>query len=114
MKLAHLIKLSVFSKQEDNENDVLNSFLSLMPFNIEEEKLELKTSTAEGFEHAKIKIFELTLIKEKHTTKFIENLITKLADEQKQLILTQAESRLDEDLKFFLRFDKEKLLKENK
>ena len=114
MKLAHLIKLIVFSKQEDNENDVLNSFLSLMPFNIEEEKLELKTSTAEGFEHAKIKIFELTLIKEKHTTKFIENLITKLTDEQKQLILKQAESRLDEDLKFFLRFDKEKLLKENK
>lgn len=114
MKLAHLIKLSVFSKQEDNETDVLNSFLSLIPFNLEEEKLELKTSTAEGFEHTKIKIFELTLAKEKHTAKFLNALTSKLSDDQKQLISRQAESRLDEELKFFLRFDKEKLLKENK
>jgi len=114
MKLAHLIKFSVFSKQGDNETDVLNSFSSLIPFDLEEEKLELKTSTAEGFEHTKIKIFELTLTKEKHTTKFLKALINKLDDEQKQLIFKQAESRIDENLKFFLRFDKEKLVKENK
>ena len=114
MKLAHLTKLSVFSKQEDNETDVLNSFLSLIPFNLEEEKLQINTSTAEGFEHTKIKIFELTLTKEKHTTKFLNALTSRLSDEQKQLILSQAESKLDEELKFFLRFDKEKLLKENK
>ena len=112
MKLAHLIKFSVFSKQGDNETDVLNSFSSLIPFDLEEEKLELKTSTAEGFEHTKIKIFELTLTKEKHTTKFLKALINKLDDEQKQLIFKQAESRIDENLKFFLRFDKEKLVKE--
>lgn len=114
MKLAHQIKLSVFSKQEDNEKDVLNSFLSLIPFDLEEEKLKLKTSTAEGFEHKKIKVFELTLKKEKHTTKILKNLINKLTDEQKQLILKQAGSRLDENLKFFLRFDKDKLIKEDK
>lgn len=114
MKLAHLIKFSVFSKQEDNETDVLNSFLSLIPFNLEEEKLELKTSAAEGFKHTKIKIFEITLTKEKHTAKFLENLINKLSDGQKQLILKRSESRLDENLKFFLRFDKENLIKENK
>lgn len=114
MKLAHQIKLSVFSKQEDNEKDVLNSFLSLIPFNLEEEKLEIKTSTAEGFEHKRIKTLELTLTKEKHTNKFLENLINKLTDEQKQLILNQADSRLDENLKFFLRFDKDKLVKEDK
>ena len=113
MKSAHLVKLSVFSKEEDSEADVLKSFLSLVPFNLEEEKLQLKTSTAEGFEHKKIRVFELTLTKEKHTTKFLESLISRLNDDQKRLILNQAESRLDDDLNFFLRFDKCKFVKEN-
>ena len=113
MKSAHLVKLSVFSKEEDSEADVLKSFLSLVPFNLEEEKLQLKTSTAEGFEHKKIRVFELTLTKEKHTTKFLESLISRLNDDQKRLILNQAESRLDEDLNFFMRLDKDKLLEKN-
>lgn len=114
MKTTHAIKLSVFSKEEDNEQDVLNSFLSLFPFNLEEQKITLNKTNAEGFNQSKIKVFEVMLEKERHTTPFLKHLLEKLTPEQKELILRQAESRLDNELKLFLRFDKDKLMKENR
>ena len=59
-------------------------------------------------------LYDLSLTKDSHTSEFLKNLKEKLAGEQKELILRQAESRLDEDLNFFLRFDKEKLINEDK
>ena len=114
MKYVHLIKLTVFSKEEDDENIVVKKLLSLIPFSIEEEKIKLEKRTAEGFGDKPIKIFGVTLTKDSHTSEFLKNLREKLAGEQKELILRQAESRLDEDLNFFLRFDKEKLINEDK
>jgi len=37
-----------------------------------------------------------------------------LVNEQRELILRQAETRLDREFNFFIRFDKEKLVNENK
>jgi RNA binding exosome subunit len=45
---------------------------------------------------------------------FLESLLGRLSEGQKKTILQQKESRLDEDLNFFIRFDKEKLLGERK
>jgi|TARA_B100001971_G_C18245800_1_gene574147 RNA binding exosome subunit len=113
MKLAHLIRVRVYIKDGDNEENVLNSFLSFFPFDLEKEKLAIETRSAEGLEHKKIRILELTLTKEKHTSQFLDSLTTRLDNKQKELILNQADSRLDNDLKFFLRFNKDKLVNEN-
>ncbi|MEK6869752.1 MAG: RNA-binding domain-containing protein, partial [Nanoarchaeota archaeon] len=93
---------------------ILKKFLQLFPFSLKDEKIELKKSNAEGFEDKNIAIFEVTLEKEKHTTQFIENLVKNLDEEQKNLILKQMESRLDNELNFFLRFDKDEYLKNSK
>ena len=45
---------------------------------------------------------------------FLNNLVENLDEEQRKLILSQLESRLDDNLDFFLRFDKEEYLKNNK
>ncbi len=116
MKLAHQIKAKVFSYEKFNEDDklVLDKFLQLFPFNLKDEKIELKKTEAEGLNDMKITILEVTLAKEKHTSKFLENLMEILDEEQKKLILSQLESRLDNNLDFFLRFDKNEYLKNNK
>ncbi|MDP7180185.1 MAG: RNA-binding domain-containing protein [Candidatus Woesearchaeota archaeon] len=113
MKLTHLIRVRVYSKEEDNEEEVLKSFLSLFPFDLEEEKLQTENTVAEGFENRKIRVFELILKRTKHTKEFLDQLLEKLTKEQKQTILDQAESRLDDKLNLFIRLDKSKLIKDN-
>lgn len=115
MKLAHQIKIKVFSYEKYNEdnNVILDKFLQLFPFNLKDEKIDLKKTDAKGFEEKRITIFEATLAKENHTSKFLENLISRIDEQQKKLIIAQAESRLDADMTFFLRFDKEEYIKNN-
>ena len=115
MKLAHQIKLKVFSYEKNNEDDklILDRFLELFPFDLKDQKIELKKTQAFGFNEMKITIFDVALTKEKHTKQFIENLIKNKDEGQKKLILSQLESRLDDNLDFFLRFDKGEYLKNN-
>ena len=116
MKLAHQIKIKVFSYEKFNDNDkiILDKFLQLFPFDLKDQKIELKRTEVLGFNDQKIILFEVILAKEKHTKQFLENLIKNIDEEQKKLILEQLESRLDDNLDFFLRFDKDEYLKNDK
>ena len=116
MKIAHQIKIKVFSYEKINEDNklILDKFLELFPFDFKDEKIELKKTEAEGFHEKKITGFETILNKEKHIKRFLENLNQKLGNEEKNRIISQLDSRLDDNLDFFLRFDKEEYLKNNK
>jgi len=116
MKLANQIKVKVFSYEKNSEDDklILNKFLQLFPFGLKDEKILLNRVNASGFEDRKITIFDVTLEKEKHTNIFLDNLIKNLDEGQKKRVLEQLESRLDDNLDFFLRFDKSEYLKNNK
>ena len=113
MKIAHNIKISVFCKPEEDYDKIKNSFLKLVPFNLEEEKLRIEEFNATSFNERTIKIIELTLEKEKHTNKFLNFLLKNLNEEQKQLLTRQIETKLDNDLYFYIRLDKTKLIEEN-
>jgi len=113
MKIANSIKITFFVKEEEDEEKIKKSLLSLIPFNLEKEKVELKQSNAKGFNEKNIKIFEIFLQKEKQINIFLKNLNNNLSKEAKELILKQAESRTDNEGNFFLRFSKDKLLNEN-
>ena len=116
MKLAHKIVVKVFSYEKFDEDDKIISkkLLGLFPFSLEEEKIKLNKTNALGLDKRKITIFEITLTKEKHTVNFLNNLTENLDEEQKELILSQLGQRLDDNLDFFLRFDKSEYLKNNK
>jgi len=114
MKYAHSAKLTVFSDLYENSEEILNSFISFFPFNLEENKIGLKKSTAQGFNESKIKIFEVVLAKSNLISQFLEKIMENINAQQKQLVIGQAESRLDEDLNFFLRFDKEAWISDRK
>ena len=52
MKIAHPIKIKVFSYEKINEDNklILDKFLELFPFDFKDEKIELKKTEAEGFQ----------------------------------------------------------------
>ena len=110
MKIAHNVKLSVFSHEEEDDEKIKQALLSLLPFNLEQEKLQLTRTKATGFRERKIIILEIMLTKEKHISKFLKHLKQNLSDDQRRLLLSQVESRLDKELDFFIRLDKQKLL----
>jgi len=106
--------MTVFCKPEDDAGLVTEKLLFLVPLDFKKEKIELKRTNSTGFNEKKITILEVYLEKESHTNLFLNNLTKNLTDEQKLLIKKQAESRLDDELNFFLRFDKLKLINEGR
>ena len=108
MKLFHNATISVFSHEKDNENltAIEQAFSLLVPLNFTNEKIAVKKITATGFSERKIFIFELHLQKERHISAFIDRLKSSLCEIDKQKIQIQLDTRLDEELFFFLRFDK--------
>ena len=78
MKYAHNIEVRVFSKENEDKNKIKKSLLSLFPFDLEKEKIQLRTENATTHEKRLIKIFSVFIKKNKHTTLFLENLFENL------------------------------------
>ncbi len=114
MKYAHSIKLTVFSYEHENRGLILDALLRLFPFNPEDGKVALKSTYATGFNDKKIEIFEVTLAKENLINQFLKNRLSSMDISQRHQLLGQAESRLDKNLDFFIRFDKDSWIKDGK
>ncbi|AJF61264.1 TPA: hypothetical protein HA239_01285 [Candidatus Woesearchaeota archaeon] len=111
MKYAHNIEMRVFSKEgEDDEEKIIGKVHELFPFDFEKEKVEFKSKISYGFEDNKIKVITVFVKKERHTKKVLKNLMSRLSEDQKEMLLRQMDSRLDNGLHFYMRLDKEKLL----
>lgn len=111
MELAHSVAIRVFCNEEENENDIVSGLKWLIPINLEEEKVKIDAQTALGFSDRRIKILEVTLTKRKHIKAFLDNLVLEIPDTQRQVLLRQLGSRVDENAVFFVRFDKETVIK---
>ncbi|MEE9525315.1 MAG: RNA-binding domain-containing protein [Candidatus Woesearchaeota archaeon] len=112
MKIANSIRIKVYIKEEEDFDKIKKSLLELIPFDLEKEKVELKEELVQGFDEKEIKILRFVLDKNRHIEAFLNNLNEKLFEETKERILSYAESRLDDDCNFFLRFSKEKWVEE--
>ncbi len=110
MKYAHNIEMRVFSKEGDDEERIIEKIKEVFSFDFKKEKIKLNIRTAYGFEDKKIHILTVSIDKERHTGKVIKNIFSFLSSEQKELLLNQMESRLDDNLHFYIRLDKEKLM----
>jgi len=106
MRLANHIAISVFSYQIDDEALVKKTLIDLIPFNPEDEKLQIEQHIASGFGDERIRIFSIDLKKERHTNAFLKTLMSKFSEKQKAILSSQKESRLDEELHFFIRLEK--------
>ena len=107
MKYAHSIKLTVFSYEHENSESILDALSRFFPFNLEENKIALKKTQAAGFNEKKIEVLEIILTKNNLINDFLKKMLDNLDENQKNQILQQSESRLDKNMDFFLRFDKD-------
>lgn len=113
MKYFHNVQVTVFAQPSEKET-LQKTLLGLAPIDPKKEKKEkivCKQETALGFNKEKIIILKIFLEKQRHIKAFLEDLLNHLSDQQKKVIKEQTESRIDEDLYFFIRLDKSKLLK---
>jgi len=114
MRWIHRATITALAKPEEDVEAIRQGIIALVPFNIEEAKIKLEVQNAEGFEDKIIKIFTIILTKEAHTNDFLQFLLDNLSEEQKKLLISQTESRLDKDLDFFIRIEKDKWMNERK
>ena len=110
MKLAHYVKVKVFVKEEDDEQEIKQALFSLVPIDLKKEKIMLKEQSATGFFQKKIKILEIDIEKSRHINTFVKNLQKNLSPNQKDILLKQLYSRLDKNNHFFIRLDKPELI----
>ncbi|MBI2574585.1 hypothetical protein HYV82_01750 [Candidatus Woesearchaeota archaeon] len=111
MKLANNVRISVFAKEDENAEEIEEKLKQLVPLDIEKERIAVQKKAATGFNEKKITIMEISLAKDRHINAFLDFLKENLGERQKGLLIRQKESRLDEKLNFFMRLDKEKLMK---
>jgi len=118
MRYIHNAKITVFLKPEEYYNNTVliqkikDLFHKLLPIDFDKEKITIIEEQVESFENRKIKIYSLEFTKEAHTNIFIKTLKELLKEEQCETILKQKESRLDEELFFYIRLDKDAALKD--
>ncbi|MFO8016616.1 MAG: RNA-binding domain-containing protein [Candidatus Woesearchaeota archaeon] len=109
MRLAHNIKISVFCKPEDDYSSIMGAFLSLFPFSLEDEKVQLEEQNVLGFNEREIRVFNAWLGRESLTNSFLKHLKERLGGAQCSRIAEEAESRVDDELCLFIRLDKKSL-----
>lgn len=106
MKQLNTVALSVFAKSGEDVAAIRKALIDFVPLDFEEEKIAVKDETAQGFNEQPIHVLSITLAKTAHCNAFLKALLNRLTTEQIELLLSQKESRLDNDLNFFIRFDK--------
>lgn len=118
MKYIHNAKITIFLKPEEYHSapeliiKIKNIFHKLLPIDFDKEKIVILEEQVESFENRKIKIFTLEFSKESQTKVFLKTFKDLIRHEQCKTLVTQKESRLDEELFFYVRLDKEAALKE--
>jgi RNA binding exosome subunit len=108
MKIAHSVLITVFSNEGEDSEKIKEGLIKLIGLDLEKEKIKLEHEAAEGAAGNKIEIFKIKLEKERHVNSFLKDIISKLNQQQKELLTKQVETRVDDECNFFLRIDKEK------
>lgn len=114
MRYAHAIMVSVFSKPEDDLARIRKGLETLFPFSLVDEEVPVEEQRAAGFNERSITILTVVLRKESQITAFLQHLWPRLGPDQQALLGNQVESRLDAELAFYLRLDKQALLQDGR
>ena len=112
-KEFHNIELKVFVKPEDNYDNVKNAFFSLIPYSQQDvikEKINFVEEKAEITNDRNIVILSILFDRQRHIRTFFDFFKKKLSLEQKNFLVSQLDSRVDDESNFFIRLDKDSLI----
>lgn len=110
MRLFHNIVVSVFIKPEEDYDQIKEKFLSLFPFDLKKNKVPVDEKNASTFYDRTIKILEVKLEKERVIKEFMNSVLAKLSKSDKEMLIRQINTRLDDDLNFYFRLSKKQVI----
>ncbi len=112
MRYAHKIVFTFFAKPGDDVTRLRAALAGLAPSDETKRKKALSESVAapEGQFEDELRILACTLTGESETTAMLRRILASLAKADYAAVSQQRESRLDDELDFFLRLDKKKFL----
>ncbi len=106
------ITVRVYSKEEENGEEIKNSIISMFPFDVVELKL-LNISRNAGFNKKTITEYRVELGKKNQIGEFIGSLNEKLTKEQKEFLINTFDARFNDDFELFIRLFKSELIRGN-
>ena len=109
-KKLNNVEIRVFSRPDEKPEDILSGLKELLFVDFEKEKLKIGKQKATGAFDDLISIYTLFFDKQRHIKVFLDVLKKKLNKQQKELFQKQAESRLNDKNKFYIRIDKKNWL----
>lgn len=112
MKNIHNITVRVIEKDEDKIPQIKQKLNHLLPLDFKKEKISVNHDTVKGFEDKTLHILTMDINKSKHNKTLIKYIFNNLSDDFKTEIYNQRNTRLDKDGNFYIRLDKESLLKD--
>ena len=112
-KLIHSIQITILEKNEDDLEKIYDVLLFIFPADYKKECIDINHENFEGLQKNTIHSISLTTTKERHNKSLSESLFSKLSDEIKKQLLDQIDSRLDDQGNFYIRFDKQELMKKS-
>ena len=112
-KLIHSIQITILEKNEDDLEKKYDVLLFIFPADYKKECIDINHENFEGLQKNTIHSISLTTTKERHNKSLSESLFSKLSDEIKKQLLDQIDSRLDDQGNFYIRFDKQELMKKS-
>lgn len=102
------ISISIFSKNDDLSS-IESGLRALLPDELQKKEGIIKEQTAQGFNENTITILSVHITKKTETRLLLDHLREILTPER-LLLAHQLDSRLDDELNFFIRLDREKWL----
>ncbi len=110
-KLVHKISVRVFEKNDDQLDSTKNIFNEILPVDFKREKISIEHEKAEGFNEKTIHILSMKTSKRRHNRVLLDNIFENLNEKDKQKIIDDRKTRLDSEGNFYIRLDKDSLLK---
>lgn len=113
-KIAHNIKCRLFCyTNTEDHSSTKECFISFFPFDVLKEKL-FEQDILIGFDEEQVMQYTVLLNKQRHMKQLLETIHHTISEQTKKTLRQQLDSRLDDDLHFFIRFDKEQFLSDHR
>lgn len=103
------VGISTIVHATESEEKLKNALKSLLP-----EEIEIEKSEAEGHYGDSKKILSADIERRPHLREFWDRLLDKLSEKNKKWLAENAVSRIADDCRLYLRFDKQHLISEDK